>query len=137
MTPKYDLSGVTTGCAKPSCDAPLRTLHRHHKGNERSFWNYYLRRFINTPAWHALVERYLEFHESDIVRVCPDHHEEIHCIYDEEINLWILNHKLQDPCTMSLTEAQALMAHLRTVCDQWLTRKTRGRKNHRHLRSKQ
>lgn len=88
----------------------------------------------HTAKYFKFAQRYLSFHHEDCIEVCGDHHEEIHTIYWNKIDLWIMqSQKLYKPFEhWSWRDAESLMKHLRKVCDEWATKPTPGIKSRRY-----
>lgn len=119
--PKIRVDASEAFCQKKGCKGP--GFHRHHRGHEFLF----VHRWVGTKEKQkaAFIRRYWKFLERDIVRICPEHHAEVHLDLDVEI----LNHfreakKGIDHFTYK--DAMVLVKKLRKYTDQWLERETPG-----------
>lgn len=130
---KLDLSAIKArrGCSKPGC--VNRLTYRHHRGGEHTFVRHFDRR--GGRKYRNLVRRYKEFREEDCVDVCGDHHEEIHFIIWHADAEWMgENGCIQAFAAFSWKEAEALIAHRRTITDGWLKIPTKGMKQRKFTR---
>lgn len=117
------LSTAGGGCAKPSC-GNRAAIHRHHRSHEALWFGPFAHR-AGEPKWQQFCDRYHEFREEDIVRICAAHHAEIHSIYDQIIQ--------EDQAKTGLQlylykwkQAEILMRKLRAACAVWLQQQTPG-----------
>jgi len=75
--------------------------------------------------WEEFRRRYYEFRPEDVVRICRNHHAEIHSIYDKIIQDDTA--KLQRPLyKYTWAQGHRLMQKLEIACSQWLTQETPG-----------
>lgn len=114
------------GCAKPGCNSPSgRSLERHHKRHQAMWLGIWASRRHGETKWNQFVDRYWQFHEEDIVKLCDHHHAEIHLIYDKLIKSDRL--KLdRSLAKYTWTQAETLMDKLEETCDEWLEKETPG-----------
>ena len=77
------------------------------------------------PKWEKFKTRYFEFHPADCVLLCPNHHAEIHKLYDEIIQA---DRKFTQRPLSKYTwkQAEILMNKLSNKCDEWLEIETPG-----------
>jgi hypothetical protein len=114
-----------TLCAKPNCSTGNVVLHRHHKGCEAMFVRHLRETRGGQLRYRAFVQRYFMFHPEDVVKICEDHHAEIHKLYMPIIRRYLrrVRKGIND---LSWDEVDALRSELIEYCDRWLTRETRG-----------
>jgi hypothetical protein len=130
VTPRFNLAGESTynGCQKPGCTATR--VYRHHRGGERTFLRQ-LRHLYFAPT-HK--QRYLEFHKryhsylpEDIVKICGDHHEEIHHLINEKDCDWMVEHNcIKVFGAFTWEQAMQLVEARRGWTDAWLKERTPG-----------
>lgn len=117
------LAEARGGCAKPHC-ANRAAIHRHHRANE-ALWLAPFAHRRGEPKWEQFVARYYRFEEEDIVRLCANHHAEIHSLYDA-----IIKEDLEQTglrlYLYSWKQAQILMQKLANTCAVWLLVETSG-----------
>lgn len=112
------------GCQKPSCETS-GTLHRHHKRHQAMWLGIWAGRRKSEQKWLQFIDSYYQFRPSDCVILCPNHHAEIHKIYDS----MIMADKLRTRRPLSKyswQQAEALMDKLEAACDEWLKHVTPG-----------
>lgn len=73
----------------------------------------------------AFVRRYEMFHPEDVVKICEDHHAEIHKLYMPIIRRY-LRRARKSVEELSWGEVDDLRRELIDYCDRWLKRETRG-----------
>lgn len=133
--PKLHLARVDTynGCEKPGCRNTR--AYRHHRGGERTFvthfdWLKYNRKYVK--QYMELCRRYHSFHPKDVVRICGDHHEEVHDFLEQFDLDWMVEHDcIKAYRHFTWDQAQALIAARRQFTDQWLKKQTPGMKQRR------
>lgn len=117
-------------CSKKNCRTGNYTIHRHHKGSQH-MWLAHFRSRRHTPKYQKFYARYHRFAESDIVRLCHDHHEEIHVEYYRIIRE-VMHVRDYKPCReWSWVEAHHLMTKLEAFCNWWLKQETPGVSEHK------
>lgn len=94
-------------------------------GSER-MWLRHFRHKRKTLRYKRFRERYYAYHPDDVVNICTWHHEEI-----SRINYALISARVRDnfhtPCSAWTWEhAFQLIAELRTLCAEWLTKETPG-----------
>ena len=77
------------------------------------------------PVFHAFRARYFEFHPADVRKLCPDHHSEIHAIYDNIIRAFKEKKKKRLE-KYSWQEAHQLMDKLEAAFKIWIKKTTPG-----------
>lgn len=77
------------------------------------------------PKWKLFVQRYHEFHPEDCVILCPDHHAEIHAIYDK-ILLADRDFTGRPFSKYSWVQAETLMDKFEEACFVWMAKPTKG-----------
>lgn len=115
---------TATHCAKLFCSK--RPIYRHHRGDEHRFIRYLSDH--KRKRWvRDLTKRYHAFREEDIVRICGDHHEEIHEYLYAALKHFAQSKALFIPIDQ-WPEAQVHTAidYLRTSTALWLTQTTVG-----------
>ena len=112
-------------CAKPNCSTGNMVLHRHHKGCEAMFVRHLRDARGGQLRYRAFVERYNLFHPNDVVKICEDHHAEIHKLYLPIIRRF-LKARRRPIAELTWAEVDELRTELIGYCDRWLKRETRG-----------
>lgn len=124
--PNADLSKVTIRCKKKKCNTKDFILHRHHKGHQYLFVALFVWR-LEEPRYRRFVKRYYEYNPEDVVHVCSCHHREVHELYDFTIQEHVDRNKRR-LVDFTWKQAEALMAALVALCNDWLGQKTKGSK---------
>ena len=126
-------------CAKPGCSGG-GPVDRHHKAHEALWFAPWAHREHGThydrAKWKQFVQRYAEFRESDIVRLCRAHHTEIHAIYDAIIADDVAKTGMR-LYLYSWKQGRILMQRLTDACDKWLTQITAGLDSDYYERTKE
>lgn len=135
MTPKIRVDLSESGCQKPKCPRRFaKGAQRHHKRHEKHWLNLWSRQgtplFRGDPSLgakmaHRLREHYYQFRKQDTVRLCEEHHMEIHRIYLQvlaEFQLRLRKHRK----FFSFEEALLAMRLCRKACDEWLKTRSPG-----------
>lgn len=115
------------GCQKPGCNFS-GTLHRHHIRHEATWLGIWSGRRKSERRWVEFVARYWEFRHEDYIVICPDHHAEIHKIYDQ----LIIAHKRSLKISLARytwDQADDLMNRFEEACRNWLAVKSPGMDN--------
>lgn len=122
---KINPNFAEVGCAREGCSGdPDGVLHRHHRGHEK-FWLRKFERRRGGKPYKDFKARYEEFHPDDIVRLCPECHEEVHrFLYHEVLHHIRWNTPDRPFGDYSWAEAKAIVERLRRLCDRWLKTKT-------------
>lgn len=87
-------------------------------------WIRHKRHTHRTKKYRELKNRYNEFRATDCVRICTWHHEEIHVLYMPTIKQYVQWYG--HPKEWSWEQINALIAHLRKKCDEWVLVQTPG-----------
>lgn len=112
------------GCLKPACKA-WGTVHRHHRRHEAMWLGIWSGRRRHEAAFQSMVKRYHEFRIEDCEILCPNHHAEIHKIYDGIISAD--RKKTGRPLSKySWVQANLLMDKLEAACLRWLKTQSPG-----------
>lgn len=130
MTPRFNLSTESTynGCQKPKCFATQ--VYRHHRGGERTFIRQ-LRHLYYDPKYRKpyleYCKRYHLYLPQDIVKVCGNHHEEIHVLINDNDCDWMVdNDCIKVFAGFTWEEAMRLVEARRGWTDEWLKQETPG-----------
>lgn len=97
-------------------------LDRHHVRSQKLFVHHFSHR--KSRRYVEFAKRYHAFRDEDIVRLCREHHDEVHSLYWTIIgkHTW----KLKLPLRMfSWRQASILMDDLEVHFYQWLERKSK------------
>lgn len=117
--------GAVKGCSKPNCGLAA-PINRHHKKHEALWLHVWAHRAAeHEPQYKEFIKRYHEYREEDIVRICMDHHAEIHMIYD----LIIAKDTADTGIPLYLyswKQARILMQKLENACLIWLQQESPG-----------
>ena len=85
----------------------------------------WLRHFLRKrrqKTFRQFKKRYYEFRNEDCVDICEQHHTEIHTLYFARISR-VVRLRGHVPCSRwTWEQANALMAELRTLCNEWLAK---------------
>jgi hypothetical protein len=121
---KYVDSRKAGGCQKPGCEVS-GTLHRHHRRHEAMWLGIWATRRRGEERWKAFTERYYQFLPEDCEFLCPNHHAEIHRLYDAII---VGDRKLvgRPLSKYTWTQAERLMEKLESACLEWIETETPG-----------
>jgi len=112
------------GCQKLECVAS-GILHRHHTRHEAMWFGIWSGRRRGEKKWDTFRERYHKFLPQDCVILCPNHHAEIHAIYDQIIQE-DKNETGRNLASYSWRQAEVLMSKLSEECYLWLKTETPG-----------
>jgi hypothetical protein len=112
------------GCQKPNCKFN-GIVHRHHTKHPAMWFGIWSSRRRHEEKFQEMIEQYYKFAPADCVILCPEHHAEIHRIYDRIISKdrRLLNKPL---AKYSWPQAEALMGKLHRKCMTWIAKETPG-----------
>lgn len=94
-------------------------------------WVRHFARRRRTQRYKDFRERYRAFLEEDIVRLCHDHHEEVHAEYGKIIRDHMKAKNYEPLRRWTWAEAEKLGDALEAFCKWWLKQETPGIKEHR------
>lgn len=133
---KLNIKRVQLTCSVEWCtnveDGML--LDRHHVRSQK-MWLTIFRDQWFTPHYKDFAKRYYEFNEADLVRLCREHHEEVHDLYYNVVEKH--KRKLGIPLYwMTWVQAGIIMDDLEKIFHKWLKRKNqqKGKSFFRTLR---
>lgn len=116
---KVQLSCSVKGCRNAE-DGMF--LDRHHVRSQKLFVHHFSHR--KSKRYEDFAKRYNEFREEDIVRLCREHHDEVHPLYWSIISkhTWKLRLPLR---RFSWRQANILMDDFEAHFHQWLAKKSK------------
>lgn len=128
-----DVSNVEVHrCSKPRCHNT--DLRRHHRRNEHR-WIIHFSGHANASSkrvqrrYAEFRTRYESFDRRDWTRICCDHHEEIHELYERELNRRQALKDYKPLREWTWREALAFMKWCESLCNQWILLETPGTKS--------
>jgi hypothetical protein len=139
---KITVDLTESGCSKPGCTHKYSLPNRHHTRHEKTWINQWDRfgpptykgeRDLGRSMYLRLKERYYQFRDKDVVRICEWHHAEIHDVYRAIVRQAEARFKRKRDI-FTYEQAAWTMRECRKYCYEWLNKQTPGYKPERARR---